>query len=119
LLIGISTGFVCFLWTIGTEYLVVVKWEASQALLSNSTLNIMLAYLMYVGLSLVFGCASSILTLKVEPLAAGGGTTEMMGYFNGVNYPAVFSLKTLIVKVFGLMLAIASGLCIGKEGVLA
>lgn len=43
----------------------------------------------------------------------------MMGYFNGVNYPGVFSWKTLLVKLFGLMWAIAAGLCIGKEGVLA
>ena len=63
--------------------------------------------------------SASILTLKLEPLAAGGGTTEMMGYFNGVNYPGVFSFKTLTVKIFGLMFAIAAGLCIGKEGVLA
>lgn len=62
---------------------------------------------------------ASVLTLKLEPLAAGGGTTEMMGYFNGVNYPGVFSLRTFAVKFFGLILAIAAGLCIGKEGVLA
>lgn len=74
---------------------------------------------MYIVISLFFGSASSLLTLYLEPLAAGGGTTEMMGYFNGVNYPGVFSVKTLIVKIFGLMFAIAAGLCIGKEGVLA
>jgi chloride channel 6 len=75
--------------------------------------------LIYIGISLAFGCGASIITLKVEPLAAGGGTTEMMGYFNGVNYPGVFTIRTLIVKLFGLMFAIAAGLCIGKEGVLA
>lgn len=78
-----------------------------------------LGYLVYVGISVIFGAAASIITLKLEPLAAGGGTTEMMGYFNGVNYPGVFSWKTLLVKLFGLWWAIAAGLCIGKEGVLA
>lgn len=78
-----------------------------------------LGYLIYIAISLVFGAGSSLITLYLEPLAAGGGTTEMMGYFNGVNYPGVFTVKTLIVKIFGLMFAIAAGLCIGKEGVLA
>ena len=42
-----------------------------------------------------------------------------MGYFNGVNYPGLFGWATLLVKIFGLALAVASSLCIGKEGVLA
>jgi len=85
----------------------------------NNGFGIGLGYLIYIGISIAFGAAASILTLKLEPLAAGGGTTEMMGYFNGVNYPGVFSWKTFTVKFFGLIFAIAAGLCIGKEGVLA
>ena len=42
-----------------------------------------------------------------------------MGYFNGVNFPDVFSVETFIVKFFGLTFSIAASLCIGKEGVLA
>jgi H+/Cl- antiporter ClcA len=79
----------------------------------------MLAFLVYLGISLAFGCAASILTLQVEPLAAGGGSTEMAAYFNGVQYPAVLSINTLIVKYFGLMWAMTAGLCVGKEGVMA
>lgn len=78
-----------------------------------------LGYLVYIGISLAFGAIGSIVTLKVAPLAAGGGTTETMGYFNGVNYPGVFSKRTLLVKLIGLMCALAAGICIGKEGVLA
>ena len=59
------------------------------------------------------------MTVYWQPLAAGGGTTEMMGYFNGVNYPGLFGWGTLIVKVLGLSFAVAAALCIGKEGVLA
>ena len=42
-----------------------------------------------------------------------------MGYFNGINYPDVFSVETFIVKFFGLTFSVASSICIGKEGVLA
>lgn len=85
----------------------------------NGRSGVGVGYVIYMAFSILFGSFSSLLTLYLEPLAAGGGTTEMMGYFNGVNYPGVFSVKTLIVKIFGLMTAIAAGLCIGKEGVLA
>lgn len=60
-----------------------------------------------------------VLTVFLSPTAAGGGGAECMGYFNGVNYPDVFSIETFIVKFFGLTFSVASALCIGKEGVLA
>lgn len=42
-----------------------------------------------------------------------------MGHLNGVNYPNVIGFKTLLVKIFGTVLAVTGGLCIGKEGPLA
>jgi chloride channel 7 len=42
-----------------------------------------------------------------------------MGYFNGINYDGLIGVRTLIVKIVGLGLAVASGICIGKEGPLA
>jgi H+/Cl- antiporter ClcA len=51
--------------------------------------------------------------------AAGSGVAEIIGYVNGVNYPETISIPTYICKVFGVVLAIAGGLMIGKEGPLA
>ena len=59
------------------------------------------------------------MTVFIAPGASGGGSAELMGFFNGVNYPDLIGLRTLIVKIFGLALAVASGLCIGKEAPLA
>ena len=69
--------------------------------------------------SLLFGGTAAIMTVFIGPGAAGGGTPELMGYLNGINYPGLISLRTLFVKIFGLGLAVSSGLCIGKEGPLA
>ena len=44
---------------------------------------------------------------------------EIIGYLNGVNYPDTIDIKTLITKTFGVVLAVAGTLCIGKEGPLA
>ena len=62
---------------------------------------------------------ASLLTVLLSPSAAGGGGAECMGYFNGVNWPDLFTWDTFIVKFFGLTFSVASALCIGKEGVLA
>lgn len=78
-----------------------------------------MGWLTFLVFCLLFGGAAAILTVFIGPGAAGGGTAELMGYFNGINYPDIFGLRTLFVKVIGLGLAVASGLCIGKEGPLA
>lgn len=74
---------------------------------------------MFVFFSLLYGGTSALLSIFWAPGASGGGTTELMGYFNGINYPEFISYKTLIVKILANSLAVASGLCIGKEGPLA
>ncbi len=69
--------------------------------------------------SLLFGGTAAIMTVFIAPGAASGGTPELMGYLNGINYPDFIGVNTLAVKIVGLSLAVAAGLCIGKEGPLA
>ena len=78
-----------------------------------------LSWFLFTLFSLAYGGAAVALTVYVGPGAAGGGTAELMGYFNGVVYPDFMGGKTLLVKIFALSLAVSSGLCIGKEGPLA
>jgi chloride channel 7 len=59
------------------------------------------------------------MTVKYGPGANGSGIAELMAYLNGVNYPKLISMDSLIVKIFGVVFGIAGGLCIGKEGPLA
>lgn len=54
--------------------------------------------------------------MYVAPTALGSGVAEAMGILNGVLYPDYISIKTLIVKFFGLILAVSAGICGGKEG---
>lgn len=78
-----------------------------------------LGWITFLVFSLLFGATAAIMTVFIGPGAAGGGTAELMGYLNGINYQGLIGLRTLFVKIFGLGLAVASGLCIGKEGPLA
>lgn len=74
---------------------------------------------MFVAFSTLFGGSAALLTVFLGPGAVGSGTTELMAYLNGINYPKFFGFRTLFVKIFGLCLAVSAGLCVGKEGPLA
>lgn len=109
-------GGIAFLIDLLTEELVLQKWTVVQYLLKNS---VSLGWITYVVFGALFGGLAVIITAFVAPGAAGGGSAELMGFLNGVKYPSLISIRTLVVKIIGLSLAVASGLCIGKEAPLA
>lgn len=116
LAVGILVGVAAFVVELFVDYLVVKKWQITQIIFDK---NIGTGWLTFLVFSLLFGGSAAIMTVFIGPGAAGGGTAEMMGYMNGINYPDFIGLKTLGVKIIGLALAVSSGLCIGKEGPLA
>ena len=62
---------------------------------------------------------ATTMTVKFGPGANGSGIAELMAYLNGVNYPKLINISSLITKIIGVVLGIAGGLSIGKEGPLA
>lgn len=78
--------------------------------------NEYLSYFVLMIFSLAYVIIAAAITLNIAPAAAGSGVAEAMGYLNGVNYPDFISIKTLLVKFFGLAFAVSGGICGGKEG---
>ncbi|XP_048761275.2 H(+)/Cl(-) exchange transporter 7-like [Ostrea edulis] len=72
--------------------------------------------LVWVGINggLVF--VAAVLTACFEPVAAGSGIPQIKCYLNGVKVPHVVRLKTIVVKVIGVVCSVAGGLIVGKEG---
>lgn len=75
-----------------------------------------LAYIVLLVFSIVYVLIAASITMYIAPAALGSGVAEAMGALNGVLYPDFISLKTLVVKLFGLAFSVSGGLCGGKEG---
>jgi chloride channel 7 len=75
-----------------------------------------LGWFILIVISIVYVLIAACITTFVAPTALGSGVAEAMGYLNGVSYPDYISIKTLIVKFFGMALAVSGGICGGKEG---
>ncbi|OXB68866.1 hypothetical protein ASZ78_002281 [Callipepla squamata] len=58
----------------------------------------------------------SVIVAFIEPVAAGSGIPQIKCYLNGVKIPHVVRLKTLVMKVCGVILSVVGGLAVGKEG---
>lgn len=109
------------------QVIVEYRWVATQTVMDNHLFGpsdskgvaIGEGWAIFFSICCFVGALSSLLTVFLSPSAAGGGGAECMGYFNGVNYPDLFTWETLFVKFFGLTFSVGAALCIGKEGVLA
>jgi len=49
-----------------------------------------------------------------QPTAAGSGIPQVKCYLNGVKIPRVVRIKTLFVKVIGVISSVVGGLAVGK-----
>lgn len=49
-------------------------------------------------------------------MAAGSGIPEIKTILSGFSIPSFLSLRVLLVKAFGAIFAVSTGMCLGKEG---
>ncbi len=111
---GVFVALLTFLLMTCEDKLIEFRTHFLQNLIDRHENSI--AYIWYAGSALFLVTIAVLLTVYVGPGATGSGVVEVMGLLNGVNYPDAIGFKTLFVKVVGLIFAISSGLCIGKEG---
>ncbi|ELT90364.1 hypothetical protein CAPTEDRAFT_205673 [Capitella teleta] len=114
LLIGVSTGLLASLLKQCTGALGRVKWQSTTEYISENQL--VQAWGWNIGLSLVYVFISSFLVVFIHPVAAGGGTPEIIAYLNGVMVHGALGLKNLVVKFCSLVFSVSSGLAVGTQG---
>jgi hypothetical protein len=113
---GVAVGTVAFFMSFCEDHLTRLKADTVQSLIDSNNNDLGWAFLFYMGFAVCCVVPACLLTIYVGPGANGSGVAEIMGLLNGINYPDVIGLRTLLVKIVGTTLAVSGGLCIGKEG---
>lgn len=86
---------------------------------TNSGAALFVAYFMYCLWACVYASVAAWLVTQFAPRAAGSGIPELKSILGGFVIRSYTSTQTLVVKAFGLILAVSGGLNLGKEGPMA
>ncbi|XP_023416539.1 H(+)/Cl(-) exchange transporter 7 isoform X2 [Cavia porcellus] len=117
-LIGILTGLVACFIDIVVENLAGLKYRLIKDNIDKFTEKGGLSFslLLWATLNSAFVLVGSVIVAFIEPVAAGSGIPQIKCFLNGVKIPHVVRLKTLVIKVSGVILSVVGGLAVGKEG---
>ncbi|XP_026973694.1 H(+)/Cl(-) exchange transporter 7 isoform X1 [Sagmatias obliquidens] len=117
-MIGILTGLVACFIDIVVEKLAGLKYRVVKDNIDKFTARGGLSFslLLWASLNVAFVLLGSVIVAFIEPVAAGSGIPQIKCFLNGVKIPHVVRLKTLVIKVSGVILSVVGGLAVGKEG---
>jgi H+/Cl- antiporter ClcA len=113
-LIGACTGTLAAFTALAVEGINEYKFATALSYLRNG--DTVSSYLFFVLISVGFGIVATVLVNLVEPVAAGSGIPQLKAYLNGTSYARLLQMKTLVVKLTGVIFSVCAGLIIGKEG---
>ncbi|KAL8022503.1 putative chloride channel, voltage gated, chloride channel, core [Plasmopara halstedii] len=111
LLLGSITSMTA--WSVDAGVLALTKLHLSFTKLGVDWPFDYLFYIIFRISILLLGVGCTVL---ICPEAAGSGIPEMRSILGGFSFPNYLTGRALIAKCFGLMLALGSGLTIGKVG---
>lgn len=93
-----------------------LTWPQIFGASDDSAGGYILAYLFYVLWALSFAALAAVLVRFFAPYASGGGIPEIKTILSGFIIRGFLGKWTLLIKSIGIMLAVAAGLSLGKEG---
>jgi len=96
-----------------TEWL---TWPKLVGLSNDSVGGYIVAYISYIGWALSFTGLAVTLVRMFAPYASGGGIPEIKTILSGFIIRGFLGKWTLLIKSIGIMLSVAAGLSLGKEG---
>jgi chloride channel 7 len=82
----------------------------------NSTVPTGTALIIFIIVSTMYGILATIGPSFYEPMACGSGIPEIKCILNGIDMPKVLDIRTLFIKVSGLIFSVSAGLPVGREG---
>uniref|UniRef100_A0A3Q3WMB5 Chloride channel protein n=1 Tax=Mola mola TaxID=94237 RepID=A0A3Q3WMB5_MOLML len=117
-LIGFLTGLIACFIDIVVEKLAGIKYQVVKENIEKFTEvgGLSISLILWALLNCAFVMVGAIIVAFFEPIAAGSGIPQIKCYLNGIKIPRVVRLKTLVVKVCGVICSVVGGLAVGKEG---
>ncbi|KAM8825447.1 H(+)/Cl(-) exchange transporter 7 isoform 1-T1 [Synchiropus picturatus] len=117
-LIGFLTGLIACFIDISVEQLAGIKYQVVKRNIEQFTDagGLSISLILWAVLNSAFVMVGAIIVAFFEPIAAGSGIPQIKCYLNGVKIPRVVRLKTLLIKVAGVICSVVGGLAVGKEG---
>ncbi|CAL8342992.1 unnamed protein product [Merluccius merluccius] len=117
-LIGLLTGLIACFIDILVDQLAGLKYRIVKENIEKFTTvgGLSISLILWAVLNSAFVMVGAIIVAFFEPIAGGSGIPQIKCYLNGVKIPRVVRLKTLLVKVAGVICSVAGGLAVGKEG---
>ncbi|XP_023229740.1 H(+)/Cl(-) exchange transporter 3-like isoform X1 [Centruroides sculpturatus] len=83
---------------------------------NNEVAEYIFSYFIYIVISICLAGLSALLVRMFAPYACGSGIPEIKTILSGFIIRGYLGKWTLVIKSVGLMLAVGSGLSLGKEG---
>lgn len=97
----------CSLW---------VTWPEILGIGRDGAAGYIFRYVFYIGWAMLFALLAASLVRMFAPYACGSGIPEIKTILSGFIIRGYLGKWTLLIKAVGIMLAVASGLSLGKEG---
>ncbi|XP_076751058.1 chloride channel protein 7 [Xylocopa sonorina] len=118
LLIGICTALIASFVDISIDQLTNLKYGCLKYYVDRcvKTSCLWVPYILWLTLNFAPVLIGAVLVSYVEPVAAGSGIPQVKCYLNGIKVPRVVRIKTLAVKIVGVICTVVGGLAGGKEG---
>ncbi|XP_047213764.1 H(+)/Cl(-) exchange transporter 7-like [Girardinichthys multiradiatus] len=117
-LIGFLTGLIACFIDIVVEQLAGIKYKVIKENVVKFTEagGLSISLILWAVLNSSFVMLGAVMVAFFEPIAAGSGIPQIKCYLNGIKIPRVVRLKTLVIKVCGVICSVVGGLAVGKEG---
>jgi hypothetical protein len=111
---GLFTGATAIFILFSVEKLVTLR----AAFLTNmmNLTSVWISFAAFTLFNTFLALSSAFLTVEYAPNAAASGIPEVKAYLNGVRTPKFSYFTLLLVKIFGTVLSVSSGLMVGPEG---
>lgn len=109
-LVGISTGLIAASFRLGLEWVLELRFGLIDYLDGSA----LIGFLVFIAVTTILTGLSALLVAKVSPDAEGSGIPRVEAIVNGHLQPG--RTRILPVKFVGGLMAIGSGLMLGREG---